>query len=165
MVTRLRSDKGSFVRSPKGAFDSESTPLVVAGQVLIVQDVADTVVYDGVLCAPVTGGGGTPGRLRTYFRFVIPVASASKLAGSYVGLTSGATWDASTLGARGALCGAPTQLWTTGTPITYPAGDAYPTFEHMNTGNDYDVYTNYGNFPGALHPTGFTASEDFAFVI
>lgn len=28
MVTRLRSDKGSFVRSPKGAFDTEDAPLL-----------------------------------------------------------------------------------------------------------------------------------------
>ena len=105
MVTRLQSDKGSFVQSPKGAFDSEPPPTVDlgSGEVIAMLNSSgrlhlnDSQQGSTTNCSVGVIFGTGQGTQQIEFRLdnqLIPVTPEQMLAATYTGVTSGAVYRA-----------------------------------------------------------------------
>lgn len=186
MVTRLRSDKGSFVQSPKFAFDSESA--LSTGNVQVIDNVTRMGVTGPnsggnpssqcTISSLQSGGGVIPGWQRTFFTFDEPASAneytiAQLLNGTYVGDTSGETYTPNTYFE-------PLEEWCLNTnlinrihhpasvieiipPNTWSSGH-FTVLSHFATGPNQNAITahiNYNRF--LVPPLGFQHLETFTF--
>lgn len=117
MITRLRSEKGSFVRSPLGAFDSEEAPpgTIATG---VVQGVSSTTGNSAYVDAPQEGQTSAACRVNVAGTVNVPPgadiydlvfdtltvpADQDQVTGIYKGDTSGAEYSPTTYAPGGPL--------------------------------------------------------------
>lgn len=175
MTSRLRSEKGSFVRSPLGAFETEGAP-VVAGAVNVALATAQYARMPALSPAPAECliQLGSPGQ-RDVFTFSFLAGSIwtdDQLAyGTYTGVTSGVSWspgDWSVLYHCDYLSDALPRVYVGGGVIdVFGDGTAWSHEFYAETEAEDDPQSmratyNVGQFPGQTMPA-FQNAENFTF--
>lgn len=167
MVTRLRSDKGSFVQSPKKAFDGEEGAppgdVTIFGDVTIAaQIIAQGMISGGDCQAQFITGTMTFSRLTAD----VTLLDYDLSAGVFTDSTSLTTWEPAIAPYDMSLeCVGSNNFsyWDPGTP---PVG-AYHEHIMSHTGDAVnrfiDIATHHVQFPGAAHPF-FTAAGRWQWV-
>lgn len=169
-VTRLRSDMGSFVQSPLGAFDSEAVapPEFSAVVSSVFVNPSDSRFKFGV-CQVTDTSAGNNGYTRIIFDYDTgnepPLASWANY--YHIGQTSGASWRPSDNGV--ALVCEPTtgglgdQFWGGTNAIVLGSGLVYEYHVEIDrvavvNVNQTGLYVNTGEFP-ATTPPAFQQGE------
>lgn len=175
-MTRIRSDKGSFVQSPKLAFDAEEgAPPPTVGVISFVEiydDLSNVVVVmvpgcDQGFAQPYTPGGYG----QTQFQWDVGAApdSATMISGTYVGETSGTIYSPSDDPEMVFNCtpGFNVSWYKAGAPEVLTEGDAYRRIvatTKFGAGNHFtEAFTNQGRFFVPHQPAGFVLGERFSF--
>ena len=174
MVTRLRSARGSFVRSPKGAFDTDDIPsIIINGRIVTFDlDIPTSTSLVGFGCSPLEDLSAAPlGYILNVFQlFAVAPDMETLLAGTFTGQSSGATFSPNTDFAPLRFeCGTDAltnKIYAKKDPPPgniFPAGPAYEAHCYLPSQFFFQTYSNYGQFPGAARPVGFIEGEDVVF--
>ena len=172
MATRLRSDKGSFVRSPKGAFETEAgAPALGVAQVQdLLTDVSNAAVYVPPPTCGVSGIAGNhdvPGYTRIGWDWQGPIIYDPAQFNTFfiVGRQSGAVYNGASLSLtfECANTGTPQEVYT-GTefvPVSNPSFPDRRVYEYATTYRQraFDlnvefvtIHISTGQYPGAIVP-------------
>lgn len=173
---RLRSNKGSFVRSPKLAFESAEETLVSAGTVTAFEDTAALVVHQSFCSQTTTQNAAPHGVDWLQFNWSSGggLTHTQLLETTYTGLTSGATFRPADMGGGvDALCTSGNfAFYEQGSSVAVLGGDVYQWYARMRIQAGLAAavaynWSNWGRFltrlpvPGSGLSPAFIDGENF----
>ena len=176
MITRLRSEKGSFVRSPLGAFETALAEVSYIGETFTATTDPSNSRFKFDVCTVTNTNAGTTGWWSLGFGAFVgeppPLANWPNL--YIVGQTSGAVWRPADDGVAqicvGASGGFGNQFWGGTNNITLGSGFVYEYHCEVQQSfdgakdvlNGFALYVNTGEFPSTT-PPAFANNEAVSF--